>query len=311
MKPESGTQIALPTRVCVIGLTRSVSIRLSGYGTVMFFLAFGVLADLSEIFRWAMRWDSSTLLQGIVLVACALGTIAIHELIHGLFFRAFGGHPKYGVGLAAGVLPYAYATSAGQFTLMQMVTIGLAPFVLLSLISIVVLALVPALSAAAVVVFIMNFTGAVGDLWMVREILRFRRCKDVWTVDAKDGIAIHSEDPAAHEIAERLAGCDDRIKAHFVTWWIGVSFLMLASVSPLTILLSELGAERFVLGPAPWPLYTFEGASDGFAFTFDLRVLLAAGFLFALLRVLFDRWKLRPGRDARAGENTPPRPAFL
>ena len=277
----------------------------------MFFLAFAVLVDLSEVIRWAMRWNSSTLLQGIVMIACALGTIAVHELIHGLFFRAFGGRPKYGVGLAARVLPYAYATSAGHFTLMQMVIIGLAPFVLLSLISLVALALVPALSAAAVVVFIMNSTGAVGDLWMVREILRFRRCKEVWTVDVIDGVAIHSEDPAAHEIAERLAGRDDRIKAHFVTWWIGVSFLMLLSLSPLTILLSVLGAERFVLGPAPWPLYTFEGGSDGFAFTFDLRVLLAAGFLFALLRVLLDRWKPRPGRKAPAGENTPPRPAFL
>ena len=53
--------------------------------------------------------------------------------------------------------------------------------------------LVPTLANLSAVVFITNFSGAIGDLWMVREMARFRHSRDVWTVDSRDALEIHSQ----------------------------------------------------------------------------------------------------------------------
>jgi hypothetical protein len=68
-----------------------------------------------------------------VVIATLLLFVLVHELIHGFFMRLFGGHPYYGVGLAAKVMPYVYCTSPGHlFTRRQFVCVALAPAVVIS-----------------------------------------------------------------------------------------------------------------------------------------------------------------------------------
>lgn len=62
-----------------------------------------------------------------------LATMVLHELVHGLCFRLFGGSPRFGVGISF-ILPYLSTTSEGdRFDARQMSMIGLAPLVSLSI----------------------------------------------------------------------------------------------------------------------------------------------------------------------------------
>ena len=92
-----------------------------------------------------------------------------------------------------------------------MTIIGLAPFVILSLASLVLMLLVPTLANLSAVIFITNFSGAVGDLWIVREMARFRHSRDVWAVDSRDALEIHSADPNAQKIAKRLGARNENM----------------------------------------------------------------------------------------------------
>jgi hypothetical protein len=254
----------------------------------MFFLALGLLGAFHAGGKDTVR-PLSGLLAGLAYIALAVGTVVLHEAVHGLLFWLFGGRPRYGIGVAHWVVPYAYATSPGRFTLPQMTIIGLAPAVILSLASLVLVFLVPPLSNFATVVLLTNLSGAAGDLWMVRELARFRHCQNVWTVDAKDGIEIYSEDPAAQRIVDCLASRDDSVKTRLIWWWLGASLVIMASTLPLMILLTELNADRVVIGPSQFPLFLYERTPDSFGIWIDYRVGFVAGLLFALLRLLFDR----------------------
>jgi hypothetical protein len=277
----------------------------------MFFLALGLIASLRGSEKFEASSLSDLLLPVLAYIVVCIGTVALHEAVHGLFFRVFGGKPQYGIGLASGFLPYAYATSAGRFTMMQMTVIGLAPFVFLSLASFGLILLVPTSSAPATVAFITNFSGAVGDLWMVREMARFRNCKKVWTIDAIDGLEILTADPAAQRIVERLTTRNDRITTRLIGWWLGASMVILMSTTPLLIVLNKLNADRVLIGPSQFPLFVYESAPNGFGIWIDFRVLFVAGFLFAVLCLLFDRRKPKSGGMNSSTSGTLPRPAFL
>jgi hypothetical protein len=189
-----------------------------------------------------------------------------------------------------------------------MTIIGLAPFVILSLASLVLMLLVPSLANLSAVVFITNFSGAVGDLWMVREMARFRHCREVWTVDSRDALEIHSADPTAQKIAKRLAARNENIKTIFIGWWLGASLVIYLTSMPLMIILTELNAGNVLIGPQQFPLFSYERTPESFGISVDLRVLAVARLLFALLRLLFDR-RPNPG-SAKPDTTSVPRPAF-
>src|SRR3990170_884282 len=110
-----------------IGLSKMLVTRLSAYGMLLFFLAAGVFSSL--IGREGSGGISA------LYVATFFGTLVAHELVHGLFFRIFGGKPRYGAGVKY-FFPYFYATSPGTaFRLRQMIIIGLAPLFTISTLS--------------------------------------------------------------------------------------------------------------------------------------------------------------------------------
>jgi hypothetical protein len=104
-----------------------------------------------------------------VLIGAILLTMLIHELIHGLFFWIFTRkRPLYGF---KGI--YAYAAAPDFYIPRdQFLLIGLAPFVLISLLGI---ALLPFTSLAValtlVLIMTMNAAGAVGDFYAVGFLL--------------------------------------------------------------------------------------------------------------------------------------------
>lgn len=95
--------------------------------------------------------------------------LPIHELIHGAIFSFWGGKPYYGA-----KLPFALYCGAKKqlFHRNQYLVVGLAPLVVITLAGIVLTLLSPGLASYAIFATVGNFSGAAGDVWVARRILR-------------------------------------------------------------------------------------------------------------------------------------------
>jgi uncharacterized membrane protein YhdT len=124
----------------------------------------------------------------ISLVGVFAVMIVVHELFHGLFFWIFTRRrPKFGL---RGW--YAFASAPGwYFPPRQYLVVGLAPFVALSVIGMVLLAVLPA-GAIVLTLFavILNAASSVGDLWIIFRLLLERR--PVVVEDEGDGMYFYA-----------------------------------------------------------------------------------------------------------------------
>ncbi|MCX7977010.1 MAG: DUF3267 domain-containing protein, partial [Bellilinea sp.] len=114
-----------------------------------------------------------SLLTFALLMLTLFLTLIVHEAVHGLGFW-----------LLAGVRPqfafrgtYAYAAAPGWYIPAEIYFwIGIAPLLVLSLLAVGLITVVP-FSALTYVILaaVMNFSGAVGDIWVAVQLLRAPR----------------------------------------------------------------------------------------------------------------------------------------
>jgi hypothetical protein len=269
----------------------AVVLRLSAYGVLLAFLCAGAISALTASSRSGLTpigW-----VQPVLYLAVYFGVVVAHEFVHGLFFSLFGGKPRYGAGVKY-FMPYFYATSpADQFSIRQMIVIGLAPLLTISTLSLAGVFLAPSLAPYLAVAFIGNTAGAVGDLWMTSRLVGFLAVPDAAVVDLVDGMAVHSADPEASQIAERLTAGDTR-PAGFVVHWIGATLAVLV-LEALAAVLGPFFGDSLLIGPTQLPLMAFEKSAEGLSWTFNLASPLVAGLVFALAVRFFSR---RSTRDA-------------
>jgi len=269
----------------VFGLAGGVMLRLSAYSVLLCFLAAGVFSVLTKSAGSGLQ--PTDWVRPALYVLVYFATVVAHELVHGLFFRLFGGRPRYGAGTKY-FLPYFYATSPGDaFSILQMIVIGLAPLLTLSTLSLLGALLAPALLGYFAVVFIGNTAGAVGDLWMTSRLFAFAKVKDATVVDLVDGMAVRSRETQAREIAERLHARDGR-PAGFAAHWLGATLVVLAAEA-VAMPIVPFFTDSILIGPAQLPLMAFEKSSERISWTLNLATPLVAGFIFALVASLFAR----------------------
>lgn len=169
-------------------------------------LVFLMLTSLVS-FWWASLWHpvgagfTWSGLDGLWLLVSLLFTVIIHELLHGLAIRLFGGKPAYGF-VWKGLM--FYATAAGHpFKRNHYIGVALAPLVLGSLAGMILLAL-PLAEAAVWIIALcaaLNAAGAVGDLWIMAVVLRYPSW--AYVVDERDGMRVYlpaAEQPGPTEI---------------------------------------------------------------------------------------------------------------
>ncbi len=147
-------------------MTNRVALSAAGFDTQVF-----------KIANWTLA-----ILAGVAV------TIVLHELVHGVTMRRFGAKPKYGV-LWSGLM--FYATAAGfAFRRNHYLTVALAPLVVLSLVILICLAIPtpPSLATLLIICGAFNAAGAIGDLWIVRIVLRYPA--HAFVIDERDGVCL-------------------------------------------------------------------------------------------------------------------------
>ena len=127
------------------------------------------------VFIWRSGQSGATYHTGQILLWLGLNIVSyililpMHELLHGLTFQLWGGKPYYGT-----KLPFAlYCSTREQlFPRNYYLAVGLAPFVVITLAGIIFTLLVPTLSPYVLLATAGNVSGAAGDLWVVRRLLK-------------------------------------------------------------------------------------------------------------------------------------------
>ena len=116
----------------------------------------------------ALSWSLVLLAIGANVLSY-LVVLVLHEGIHGLVFALMGGRPTFGARLPLAL----YCGAPNQlFTRNAYLAVGLAPLVVISLGGIALMALAPTIAPFLQLGLIGNFSGAAGDLWAARILLR-------------------------------------------------------------------------------------------------------------------------------------------
>ena len=124
----------------------------------------------------------------VISIVVFVALIVVHELIHGAFFWIFTrSRPIFGL---RGW--YAFAAAPGWFLpRWQYLLTTLAPFVILSLLGMLLMAVLPAMLAAVTfIITVFNATSSVGDLWIAIRLVGQRQ--SVIAEDLGDGVNFYS-----------------------------------------------------------------------------------------------------------------------
>lgn len=157
----------------------------------LFILAALFISWLANVLNLS-RPTSTTAYVSLFLLTGLLG-ITLHELIHGITYMFMGFKAGYGVKLAAGFLPIAYAHAKGaKMSVGQAITAGLSPFIVISLLCIILLGNT-AIYPYVVMLFVTNVSGSAGDLWFTGVLLMRGSNGKTLIVDTKDGFDIYKK----------------------------------------------------------------------------------------------------------------------
>ena len=219
-------------------------------------------------------------------------TLPLHELAHAVFVVIYGGRPRFGAGVKGG-MPYLYVTDPGRrFGRNQFLEIALAPLVLIDLAALVLLFLQPTWTWAAVA-FVVNTSGAIGDLWVSGLLLRF----PPWALveDRKDGFAVWT--PLGQDEAG-LRGAAPRQRVPAPPWlgiWLFAACAIFALLPFATITLAAWvspASGTHTLGLGPLALVTVQHSGRGAAVQLNLLLMSAlAAVLAAPVTLAWRRWR--------------------
>lgn len=236
------------------------------------------------------------------LVLTAILVIPVHEALHGAGYAVFGGRPKFGAGIR-GAVPYFYATCPGKrFTWGRMLSIiGVLPLVVIDVVAIALAGYSPLVLPAGLA-FVLNTTGAVGDLWMIAVMLQTPRTALFEDIDEPAMIAWPGAGPQTPARPPR--GVDPRGYESLVTWGmvgIGLFLALLFGVSFLEVSLARASANGILavgnieLASATVTNGRFSGRVS-FLPDLVLAIVLTAGLMWAARKIVGG---LRAGKVAR------------
>lgn len=270
-------------------LSKEVVITLMGIGTIAFFVFGFFFTELFTQFAWNIGFNSTDTI--FIPIALFFGILVLHELIHGVFISIYGGKPCYGAGIAYFIFPYFYTTTNTIFLRNQFIVILIAPLILISLVAIGLMVAFPSFAHWIFLSFLINALGAVGDLWMTRELLRYP--EHVLLEDQETGTIIYGkETDKSMDIS--TSGFGSRIFIVFTLCFFTVGLVL----NIVSILLYFLELESFSIGPINihYTIFGYHSFEGGFGFTFFLLPTLAISTIIGLVYAIIKTCK--PINDA-------------
>ena len=127
-----------------------------------------------------------------LMAGSALG-IVLHELLHGVFFLAFGARPRFGFKPWTRFGPVFYASAPGSYlTKTEYAAAGLAPLALLTMLLLVCAALAPPgglILSAVLWAYLLNAVGSIGDMLLMRKMVSYP--VGTWFEDTGDGFVAY------------------------------------------------------------------------------------------------------------------------
>ena len=286
MKEEQQHNLDRCKELGKLELSNEVVITLIGIGTIPFFVFGLIFTELSTQFTGNLGFNST----GIILIVIALfiGTLVLHELIHGVFISIYGGKPYYGVGNAFFIFPYFYTTTKTIFLRNQFIVILIAPLILISLVAISLMVAFPSFAHWIFLPFLINTLGAVGDLWMTRNLLRYP--EHVLLEDRETGTVIYGRE-TDKSVNISTTGFGSKLFIVFTLCFFAVGFLLNIASIPLYF----LGLESFTIGPIniQYTIFGYHSFEGGFGFTYFLLPTLAISVIVGLVYVIINIGKLR------------------
>jgi hypothetical protein len=248
-----------PERVLAdLELTRGLAIQMLAIGTLGMLVGWTFFSGLYQFttgnavtFQLApesVGWFATPV---NILIFVVLGTAILvpHEWLHGLAIRYYGGEPRYGVGVAHFVLPYAYATTDHEFTRNQFIVVLLTPLVVVTLVGVPLMLLLE--WGWLAIPLTLNAAGAVADIWMTLVVVSYPT--HIRIVDHESGVRIFgrgSDRPRSLSITSLV--WDALSGAAVALFAVGI---LLALGGP--ILLSVLGVESITVGRPGTLTYLF------------------------------------------------------
>ena len=265
-------------------LTRSLTIQMAAISSLGFVVAFGVFGALFQLvtggpptFQFAPGtawWTNAPDVLALAFLATAF--VVPHELLHGLAIRYYGGEPRYGVGVAHFVLPYAYATTDHEFDRNQFVVVLLTPLVVMTAVG---LPLLLGLGWGWLVVpLAANAAGAAADVWMTLTLLGYPA--HVRLEDHESGVRILGREGDRPRPLSVTAVAWDAMAGAAVSAF--VALLVLAIGGPIA--LSAMGVESATVGTEGTISYLFSFTNTPTEISMGVGpAVLGVGALFGLL----------------------------
>ena len=279
-------------------LTRGLTIQMLAIGTLGMLVGWTVFSGLYQFttgnavtFQFAPESVGWLAAPVNILVLVFLGTAILvpHEWLHGLAIRYYGGEPRYGVGVAHFVLPYAYATTDHEFTRNQFIVVLLTPLVVMTLVGVPLMLLFE--WGWLVIPLTLNAAGAVADIWMMLMVVSYPA--HIRIVDNETGVRILGRDSDRPRSLSVTSLVWDALSGAAVSLF--VVGILLALGGP--ILLSALGVESITVGTPGTLTYLFAFVNTAEEISISLGPgVLSVGGLLGLLYAFVRSY--RRGRQA-------------
>ncbi len=203
----------------------------------------------------------------IPAISLFVGTLILHELVHGFFVSKYGGKPHYGAGIYF-ILPYLYTTTKTIFSRNQLIIICIAPLAVISIAGVALMAAFPAIARFLLIPLVVNASGAIIDMWMIRTLLRYP--EHILAEDQKTGTIIYGRE-TDKPLSAPAGGFGSKFLKGFV---ISFSVLVLL-LGILPMVLGSLGIDAFTIGPknSPYTIFDYSSPKDREGFSFVLTIL--------------------------------------
>ncbi|MFC7251955.1 DUF3267 domain-containing protein [Halomicroarcula sp. GCM10025324] len=281
-------------------LTRGLTIQMLAIGTLGMLVGWTLFSGLYQFttgnavtFQFvpaSIGWFA-TPVNILVLVFLGTAILVPHEWLHGLAIRYYGGEPRYGVGVAHFVLPYAYATTDHEFSRNQFIVVLLTPLVVMTLVGVPLMILLE--WGWLAIPLTLNAAGAVADIWMTLMVVSYPA--HIRIVDHESGVRILGRDSDRPRPLSITSLVWDALSGAAVALFaVGI---LLALAGP--ILLSALGVESITVGTPGTLTYLFAFVNTAEEISISLGPgVLSVGGLLGLLYAF--------ARSYRRGKRAPP-----